>query len=131
MKQSTTVNTPQHNPQKQSTATIRLCAKIFCAILALASVLLFITIFIGGTITSVATGPFALLLVPIVFIVSCVVEFVCIICIFFFSSIILGYADTVDNIQTITNIIVNEHDLKGADENKNADASNNANGGTN
>ena len=91
---------------------------ILNTISTVAFLLLLVTLFIAGISASIATGPFALLLLPIIFVAVALFGFVCVICMLFFNSMINAYAATVENIQTITDIVTEKHTSNNADTNE-------------
>ena len=105
--------------KKQSIAQdIRSYLKILTTISTVALCLLIVTLFIAGSIASIATGPFALLLIPIIIVAVALFSFVCVIYILFLISMINAYAATVENIQTITDIVTEKHTSNNADTNE-------------
>ena len=106
----------------QDIKNIRVCNTIFAIISSLVLVVAIIALFTAGSGASVATGPVALLLIPLILVAVTILGFVCGICVIFFGSMVRTYATTVENIQTITDIVTEAHNSKNADANENVTA---------
>ena len=108
--------------KKRDLKNLRLLNNVFCAISVIATFILFMILFSGGSIASISTGPFAILLIPAIIIAALVVLAIVVAYVCFINSIINTYATTVENIQTITDIVTEAHNSKNADANENVTA---------
>ena len=111
--------------KKTDLKSLRLLNFVFFAISIIATWILFWILFSGGSIASIATtGPLAILLIPAIIIAALVALAIVVAYVCFINSIINTYATTVENIQTITDILVKEHASQNADTNESATTDN-------